>query len=885
MLQATRVALVADPADPRHASLVATLGRLTPAPIVLPPSARIDLPPPAVLLVFAGSPSAALTFCRGAKTAPAPAPLLLLLLETPTHEERAELDRAGAESLLLWPCDELELAAQLRLLARLAPAAPGTLSPSQQELLEARDRLRATLAAGDVGIWQWYPPSGHIQADENLARFFAFPPGAKQLALADFASRFHPEDRDRVVAAVQATVSVGAPFDEQYRVVHPDGTILWLHARGRAESPAPGRPLSFAGVVLDVTARRAAQEAQAEAEQRFRALLEVTPDGFMIYSAVRDAAGEIVDFECRFANAAAEAAVGLGPRVGARLLVDQPGVREDGLFEIYANVVRSRSVWRQELHYRHEGIDGWFRCTAVPAGDGFAVSFTDITDRKRAEQRAAEEHGLLEAVLAACPAGIIVADATGQLLRANPANERIWGPSPMSRSVNQYIEWKGWWADGSERHGRRIQAHEWAMARALRGEAQAAGDVIDIEPFDEPSLRRTLINHGAPVRAPDGQIIGGVVVQTEITAWRRAEEELHRTEERFRRLADSMPQLVWIADGKGTVQYYNRRASAYSGIRAVPDGWEWKPVLHPEDEATTIEAWRRALATGLPYEAEHRLRMADGSFRWHLSRAFGYEGEAGSRQWFGTATDIDEQKRHQEILEQTVQERTASLQTALAELETFSYSLAHDLRSPLRALTGFSDLLLEEHAQRLDAEGRDMLRRVATAATRMDQLIRDVLAYSTISRVDTPLAPVDPLPLVERVVETLPALSSPEAELKLEPLPRVLGNEAMLLQIFSNLLGNAVKFTAPGKAPQVRVRALPAEADRVRLRVEDQGLGIEPEHHQRIFKIFQRLHASREGTGIGLSIVQKAAERMGGTVGVESTPGQGSTFWIELRRA
>lgn len=838
-------------------------------------------------LVVAANAAEAATLCQDAKSR-SPARPLLLLLDLPGEPpDRAALSLAGADSVLLWPCAPVELDTQLTLLARLTSVSGITGNASAGTPPDVPERLRATLAATDVGSWYWYPEVGHIFPDGNLARLFGLDETPEGIALETFVQRMHPEDRPVMEAAIRHSLSHGSDFDQEYRVVRPDGTTRWLHSRGQSSRASPQHPLLFAGVTLDVTARRMAQAAQLEAECLFNTLQAANPNGFMMFRALRDSTGKIVDFDCTYSNPGADRIIGQGACRGRRLLEFTPGNRESGLFDAYVEVTETGKPWRNEFYYGADGLDCWFSTTAVRAGDGFAVTFTDITERKLAEKRAAEEHSLLDAVLEACPAGIVVAKANGELVHINPANDRLWGPAPRSRSVEEYREWKGWWADGSERHGRRIEPHEWAMARALRGETQAEGDVIDIEPFDAPGTRRTMINHGAPVRDPQGRVIGGVVVQTDVTEWRRTEEELRRSEESFRRLSESMPQLVWVADAEGAVQYYNHRAQDFSGIRPRPDGgWDWQPVLHPEDERATLAAWSHALKTGEAYQAEHRLKMADGSYRWHLSRAFSFDSPYGTRQWFGTATDIDTQKRHQEILEHMVQQRTASLQTALAELETFSYSLAHDMRAPLRALVGFSQILIEDYQQTLDAGGQDMLRRIVAAATRMDQLICDVLCYSKIARSQSSFECVDLRALLAGIIETYPMLHKQCADISVEPtLPPVEGNAAMLLQIFSNLFGNAVKFVAPGQRPQVRVFARDASPGRVRIYIKDNGIGIAPEYHQRIFNIFQRLQTSYEGTGIGLAIVQKAAERLGGSVGLKSAPGQGTTFWVELRRA
>jgi signal transduction histidine kinase len=204
------------------------------------------------------------------------------------------------------------------------------------------------------------------------------------------------------------------------------------------------------------------------------------------------------------------------------------------------------------------------------------------------------------------------------------------------------------------------------------------------------------------------------------------------------------------------------------------------------------------------------------------------------------------------------------------------------MRAPLRSLQGFSDILLNDYADKVDADGQRFLKRIAASAARMDKLIQDVLNYSRVVRGELPLEPVDLDKLLHGIVDTYPAFTPDKAHIVLqEPLPTVLGNEAMLTQIFSNLIGNAVKFVPAGVKPQVKVWA-ERRTSQVRLFVQDNGIGIEPDQHEKIFSIFQQVSKDFEGTGIGLAIVKKAVERMGGRVGLESELDRGSTFWIEI---
>jgi PAS domain S-box-containing protein len=238
-------------------------------------------------------------------------------------------------------------------------------------------------------------------------------------------------------------------------------------------------------------------------------------------------------------------------------------------------------------------------------------------------------------------------------------------------------------------------------------------------------------------------------------------------------------------------------------------------------------------------------------------------------------------------LETRVAERTASLQRVIAQMEEFSYSVSHDLRSPIRAMKGFAAALLEDYGEKLDETGRDLLERIVRSGARMERLINDVLTYSRLARSEVELQPVAIDRLLPEIVQQYSEMQPPNAEVFIrQPLQPVMGHEASLTQAISNLLANAVKFVASETRPKIHVWTENRNGN-VRLWVEDNGIGIKPQYHNRLFGMFERAHQSKhyEGTGIGLAIVRKAVEKMGGQVGVKSDGISGSSFWIELPAA
>ncbi|UQA63105.1 sensor histidine kinase [Polyangium aurulentum] len=254
----------------------------------------------------------------------------------------------------------------------------------------------------------------------------------------------------------------------------------------------------------------------------------------------------------------------------------------------------------------------------------------------------------------------------------------------------------------------------------------------------------------------------------------------------------------------------------------------------------------------------------------------------------------EEQKKHQDelvamadSLERRVVERTRLLEEANRELEAFSYSISHDLRAPLRSMQGLAGLLVEECGPSLGTECADFATRILKSATYMQTLMDDLLRYSRLGRAEIAMSPV---PLERAVDEALGQLEADITEKNADiaiarPLPDVTGNRAILVQVVANLVANAIKFV-DGKRPEIRLHAEGRDG-RVRLWIEDNGIGIAPEHRDRVFRVFERLHGieAYPGTGVGLAIVKRGLERMNGNVGIESEVGKGSRFWIELPEA
>jgi len=381
----------------------------------------------------------------------------------------------------------------------------------------------------------------------------------------------------------------------------------------------------------------------------------------------------------------------------------------------------------------------------------------------------------------------------------------------------------------------------------------------------------------------------------DLTKRRATEHKLADALQSFGTLLDTVEGIVWEVDAETLdVTFVSRFAEKMLGYplsQWFKRGF-WERHIFVDDRERVMKEVARALEERINVTVDYRVLTEDRQVLWIHDR-IGVRSQGGKVKLLGIAVDITEQKkiegeleRERANLESRVAERTAQLQTTISELEAFSYSLSHDMRAPLRVMEGYTQLLRNILSEKLGPKEIDYFGRIMASAERLDNLIQDVLQYSRVARAPLELKEINLEKIVAQVISDYPALQPPGAEVRIRtPLLRVLGHEAFLTQCISNLLSNAVKFVAPDIKPTVMVYTKTC-GDEIRLYVEDNGIGIPFENQQQIFGIFQRLHAQTTypGTGIGLAIVQKAVQRMGGRVGVESTLGKGSRFWVQLKR-
>jgi PAS domain S-box-containing protein len=367
---------------------------------------------------------------------------------------------------------------------------------------------------------------------------------------------------------------------------------------------------------------------------------------------------------------------------------------------------------------------------------------------------------------------------------------------------------------------------------------------------------------------------------------REAAETVRQSEHRLRLLLEQTPLVHWTTDAN--LVYTSSLGKGLAAVGLKPGEAVGRNLLdyHAPHEPI-VEAHRGAMAgrsttfettyAGRVFECyAEPMRDAAGQVTGVLGIALDRTERAGAE---------EEIRRLNTDLERRVQERTKSLEETIRELNTFAYSVAHDLRAPLRAIHGFGQLVLESREATAEDTTRFYLTEMVSSAARMDQLIQDLLGYSSLNRGDLAIGTVALDGLVDRVLCDMSAeLKAVKADVRVErPLASVHANDLLLRQAVSNLVSNAIKFVDAGIQPQVRIRG-ERQGSFYRLVVEDNGIGIAPAYYEKVFRIFERLHSrdAYPGTGIGLAIVRRAVERMGGKVGLDSEAGKGSRFHLDL---
>jgi PAS domain S-box-containing protein len=662
-------------------------------------------------------------------------------------------------------------------------------------------------------------------------------------------------------------------------IPYREGGTRWVDAHYVPEIGPSGTVTGFYVLVLDISSHKRAEATIRDREEEFRTLFELSAVG---KAQTDPASGRFLRVNQRFCEIAGRTEQELlsmsfhdithsDDRDAEAALIDPVLRGEQDRWEIEKRYLRAdgQAVWVQ--------VFGRLIRDSAGNPSRTIAAIIDISARKDAEHRLR----LSEDQLAAAHATLAERQDRLQVaLAASRTGTFRWNPSrgrflEFDQNLRKLFDLRsGEPAASLENILLRLHPDDRDLfTAALHRSSQGEDFEIEFRITAQDEVR-WLYGRGQTERDARGTPIGLVGACTDITHRKRVENEVRESEERFRTLANAMPQLVWTARPDGTVDCYNNRTSQFEGFRYDKDTsqWTWAPCLHSDDLQLTIDAWSAAVTSGHEYHCEHRVRMAPaegGDYRWFLSRAVPVRDASGSVvKWFGTATDI-----------QAIKQAEEALRRANEDLLQFASIASHDLKEPLRGMSLLASFLERDEGSTLTSQGRERLARIRSLAERLTGMVNSLLEHAR-TGLQPKIEPCNLTQAVQRVIDTSREdFAARGCEVVVHgTLPTVSADSVLMERVFSNLIANGLKFN---ESPVKRVD-ISAEGNTILVR--DNGIGIDPRHHHTVFRIFRRIHNTEKfpGQGLGLAVAKKIVDAHGGTLEVQSSLGAGSTFRITL---
>ena len=667
-------------------------------------------------------------------------------------------------------------------------------------------------------------------------------------------------------------------FDFCYR--RKDGSELWTIV---STNPIFGETGEFQGaiaMITDMSARVLAEEALHKSEERFRLAIDNFPDTFAIYDANR---------RIQFVNAR-------GIELTGKSLEEFIGHTDEEVWScevtdtylpLLERAVETRTSQTKECDITLPDIGKLSMVVKyVPLLDERGEIYSilgityDITERQQAEEALRESEARFRRLFESNIIGIIFPDLSGNILEANDAFLKTVGYTREELTAGK-VRWDT------------ITPPEYRPLdeRALK-ELRTSGVCA---PFEKEYIckdgsRVPVLLAGALLEGSQERTVCFVL---DLSDRKQAEEALRESEERFRNMADIAPVMIWMSGVDKLCNYFNKPWLGFTGRTMEQElGNGWTQGVHPDDFQYCLDTYGSAFDARKEFRREYRLRRFDGEYRWVFDTGIPRFAREGSfLGYIGSCIDLSDRKQAEaeirqfnEILEQRVKERTIQLEAANQELESFSYSVSHDLRAPLRHISGFVELLERRTAATLDETSLRYLNTIAQTAKHAGTLIDNLLAFSRMGRTEMGYTTLNMYQLVREVQRDLELETNGRAiHWQVEKLPQVQGDPSMLRLVLANLIQNAVKYTQTRALAEIAIGSTDNEHD-VIFFVRDNGVGFDMRYVHKLFGVFQRLHTAEEfeGTGIGLANVRRIIHRHGGRTWAEGAVDRGATFYFSL---
>jgi PAS domain S-box-containing protein len=680
----------------------------------------------------------------------------------------------------------------------------------------------------------------------------------------------------RLQRQIQEVIATGEQITGVTEYTSPTGIAGYYEYIFSGVIGSGGTVELVAGATRDITVRKDEEEHLVQMEARYRGLLEAAPDAMVVV----DTDGAIV-----LLNIQAENQFGYSrdELIGQKVKCIIPeGFAEriiaDGTRSAAEALAQQIGTGIELIGRRRDGTEFPIEIMLSPleSAEGILVTaaIRDITVRKAAERHLAQMEGRYRGLLEAAPDGMVVVNQRGEIVLLNAHAEkqfRYWRDELIGQKVKSIIP---------EGFSERLIAD--GTRTAAEALAQQIGTGIELTGRRKDGSEFPIEIMLSPLQSNEGVLVTAAI--RDITVRKDAEDHLGQMEGRYRGLLEAAPDGMVVVNQAGEIFLLNAQAEKHFGYsrdeligqkvtNIIPQGFAERLIA--DGSRTAAEALAQQIGMGIEL---YGLRKDGGEFPIEIMLS--PLESAGETLVTAAIRDITVRKQAEANLVQKIEELNRSNE----ELEQFAYVASHDLQEPLRMVASYTQLLSKRYKGKLDSDADEFIAFAVDGANRMQRLIQDLLTYSRVGKRGLELLSISSDRALERAIVNLKgAIEESGALVTHGPLPEVMADEVQLVQLFQNLVGNAIKYQGPG-APHIHVSAVKNGAPKWKFSVQDDGLGIDPQFFERIFGMFQRLHKRDEfeGTGMGLAICKKIVERHGGTISVESTPGQGSTFHFDL---
>ena len=669
---------------------------------------------------------------------------------------------------------------------------------------------------------------------------------------------------DDVVASINASAKNMSTWKSTWRNITPSGNERYYQGIGTPQKLPDGAVL-WNSLILDITEQKTFEQNYLREQKERISVLESISDAFYALDE---------DWNFTYYNKEAEnllkksSAEVLGKNIWEVFAPAKGTILE----ETYKNVQKTGES--RSFEYFYPGDKSWYDVNAYPSKGGISVYFKNINDRIKAKKDLEKAFKEKETILESIGDAFFAVNRDWIVTYWNREAQNLLGKAPEA------IVGKNLWEEYEDAIDSDFYRH---YHRALE-----TGEDVSFEEY-YPVLNKWFEVSVYP--SADGLS----VYFKDVTLRKEADIRLTQANERFEKVSEATNDAIWDWNIKENTLFWGQGFKSLFGYevdKVTPTLDSWTRHIHPEDQNRVNTTLEQALhSTQNTWVQDYRYLKSDGSYAFVVDRGLVIRDEAGEPlRMVGAMTDITDRKRNEEQLvklNRSLEKYTKELERSNEELEQFAFVTSHDLQEPLRMISSFLDQLKRKYNDQLDEKAHQYIHFATDGAKRMKRIILDLLEYSRANTPSSEKGPVDLQSLLEEYIQLRrKVINESSATIDFENLPEINTYKSSIIQIMHNLLDNAIKYVQEGKPPRIKVTCLD-RPDQWEIQISDNGIGIDSRFFEKIFQIFQRLHNKEDynGTGIGLSIVRKHVEHLGGQIWLDSVPGEGSTFFFTIPKS